>query len=237
MQLFKESSRIALSLLLAAFLVIGMVACSRSAIQRVKAGSHIVVTQFELNAGLPDQLYAQHLISVEVRDHMKQEMIAIHALAQGFEHDLGVALDTMNPASIAALAPVLANLITRIGALNIVGVNHPGLTKMLQLVEVGLSVVSVWYATQLNRAVRKISANHSEVRDKMEFALAGVPYDSKRMRDARAVYAAGGDHADLRAVSAYTGVDVDAAVVSKIRDYARRSVSTESAYANAQASE
>ncbi|HEY0545303.1 MAG TPA: hypothetical protein VGC91_08015 [Pyrinomonadaceae bacterium] len=227
----------ALALALTASIIFGTVACGRAAIQRVKAGTHVVVVQLELNAGLPDQLYAQHLISADVRDHMKLEMTDLHTVAQGFEHDLGVALDTMNPASIAALAPVLANLITRINALNIAGVNHPGLSQMLQLIAIGLNVVSVWYATQLNRAVRKVSANHSVTRDKIEFALAGVPYDAERMRAARAAFKAGGEHADLRAVSVYTGVDLDAGVVSTIRESARRAVSTDAAYVNAQASE
>jgi hypothetical protein len=157
---------------------------SKSTIQKLYAGAHVVTVEIQTNITLPDQLLAEKIITPAQIETVRKFIDQALSSAQIVEKGLSDALTAEKP-SLGALAPTVADIIANLRGLTSL-VNHEKVQKFFAAVEIGLRVLGSYFALQISQA-RQMGNSDREicrvlgvkyVREK--FDLLASTYDGNR---------------------------------------------------------
>jgi hypothetical protein len=175
------------ALLLCVALLSSQIACgppSKSTIQKLYAGAHVVTVEIQTNITLPDQLLAEKLITPEQFQTVKKYIDQALSGAQIVEKGLSDALTAEKP-SLGTLAPTVADIIMNLRGLTAL-VNNEKVQKFFAAVEIGLRVLGSYFALQISAARgagfsdRQICRNAGIRYEKDKFDLLATAYEGAR---------------------------------------------------------
>jgi hypothetical protein len=168
--------------LLCVTLMASQLACgppSKSTIQKLYAGAHVVTVEIQTNITLPDQLITPEQFQT-VKKYIDQALSG----AQIVEKGLSDALTAEKP-SLGTLAPTVADIITNLRGLTSL-VNHEKVQKFFAAVEIGLRVLGSYFALQISQARQAGNSDREICRVlgvryvKAKFDLLATAYDGNR---------------------------------------------------------
>lgn len=184
----KFTLRVAAVFLLTAVMVFGgLVACgppSKKTIEKLHAGSVVVLNELTFNASLPDELLAEKIIDATQYETVKSFVAQAISAAGAVEHGLAAALMVEKP-SIASLALGVADIIANLRGLTSL-VNNERVQKMFASVQIGLRVLGSYFALQVGKlraaglSDRQICETLNAPYDKGRFDLLASAYDGSR---------------------------------------------------------
>jgi len=185
-----------LAALLACVLFVGSIlsaACgppSKKTIEKLHAGSVVVMNVLDVNVSLPDQLLAEKIINIDQYETVRKFISEARAGAAKVESGLAAALTIEKP-TLKALAPIVADIIAQLRGLNAF-IKHEQVQKLFGAAEIGLRVLGSYFALQVSEArglglsdrqMLKAAGFKPTRQNMIRFDLLATAYDGSRFEE------------------------------------------------------
>jgi hypothetical protein len=212
-----STAKMLMAFALVAFIVLNSAACNASQLQKVVAQSDNVVQQVQTLDPL-GQLVAEKLID-STEAAIYQPLVNDFASAwKSFDSGLSALVKANPKANLASVAPLLADALAKLSAIASVKFTNAKanlrLEQIIGAIRIAATFVAAFFASQMQTAIDLLDSPLPGI-DRAVFAMNGVKYDRKKIRQARAI--ANRD----QAVCYYFDLPYDGPKLAVIRSYAR----------------